>query len=258
MSEQSTAGLHGPKWSLLAAEYEAFWAVVAEPVRVEVAAHVGIGPGTRLLDVGCGPGTLLRFAADRGAQVSGIDAAEGMVARARARVPGADVRVGAMERLPWDDDAFDVVCAFNAVQFAADRVAVVREMDRVRVPGGAIAIATWGPAERCEQNVIGDALEALAGQEQAGVHPLGDDGVLVALLEQAGAPPRLTGELDVPLILADRAALERAFWVDVIDVGLLETVDEATARAAIVAAAEPFRRTDGSYRLANEYRYAVA
>jgi SAM-dependent methyltransferase len=254
----STADHHGPRWSLVAAEYEAFWAAIAEPVRVEIAAHVGIGPGVRLLDVGCGPGTQLRFAADRGAVVSGLDAADGMVARARERVPGADVRVGAMERLPWEDGAFDVVTAFNAVQFAADRATAVREMDRVRAPGGSIAVATWGPPERCEQFVIGDALEALAGGEVTGTHPLGGDGVLVALLEAAGVPPRVTGEVDVPLILADRAALERAFWVDVIDVGLLETVDEATARAAIAGAAEPFRRADGSYRLQNVYRYAVA
>jgi SAM-dependent methyltransferase len=258
MAEQTTAGIHGPRWSRVAAEYEAFWAAMAEPVREEIAGHVGIGPGTRLLDVGCGPGTLLRFAARRGAQVSGLDAAEGMVARARAAVPDADVRVGAMERLPWDDGAFDVVTAVNAVQFAADRVRVVREMDRVRAAGGHIAVATWGPPERCQQFVIGDALEALAGGGQTGTHPLGADGVLAGLFEAAGLPPRVTGEVDVPLVLPDRAALERAFWVDVIDVGLLEHVDEATARAAIVDAAAPFRRAGGGYRLENVYRYAVA
>jgi SAM-dependent methyltransferase len=258
MADESTAGIHGPRWSLVAAEYEAFWAAMAEPVRVEIAAHAGVGPGTRLLDVGCGPGTLLRFAAGRGAEVSGLDAAEGMVARARAAVPGADVRVGAMERLPWDDGAFDVVTAFNAVQFAADRVGVLREMDRVRAPGGHLAVATWGPPERCEQFVIGDALEALAGGGQTGTHPLGADGVLAGLFEAAGLATRVTGEVEVPLLLADRAALVRAFWVDVIDVGLLEHVDEATARGAIVAAAEPFRRADGGYRLENVYRYAIA
>jgi SAM-dependent methyltransferase len=257
MSVRTTAGIHGPKWSRLAADYEAFWSRLAEPVRAQIADHTGIGPGTRLLDVGCGPGAMLRFAADRGARVSGLDAAEGMIAHARALVPDADLRVGPMERLPWDDGAFDVVTAFNAVQFAADRAGALREMDRVRARGGHVAVASWGPPERCQQFVIGDALEALAGQEQAGTHPLGADGVLAELFEAAGLTPRITGEVEAPMVLPDRAALETAFWVDVVDIGLLERVDEATARAAIASAAEPFRRPDGSYRLENVFRFAV-
>lgn len=46
-------------------------------------------------------------------------------------MPDADLRVGAMEQLPWPDDSFDVVTAINAVQFAADVGAAVAEAARV-------------------------------------------------------------------------------------------------------------------------------
>lgn len=88
---ESTAGKQGPVWSAIAEAYDRSWTGLAEPARVEIAAVCGIGRGTRLLDVGCGPGTLLGSCAARGAVVAGLDAAEGMVALARARAPEADV-----------------------------------------------------------------------------------------------------------------------------------------------------------------------
>ena len=84
--------------------------------------------------MGCGTGELCRLAADRGATVSGIDAAEGMIDRARARLSDADLRVGAIENLPWDDDSFDVVTGFNSFQFAAERLDGFREARRVARP----------------------------------------------------------------------------------------------------------------------------
>ena len=55
-----------------------------------------------MLDVGCGSGEFCGLAAARGAVVSGIDAAEGMIEAARRLVLDGDFRVGAMERLPWE------------------------------------------------------------------------------------------------------------------------------------------------------------
>jgi ubiquinone/menaquinone biosynthesis C-methylase UbiE len=101
------------------------------PAFEAVADATGISPGTRVLDIGCGSGEFSGLASARGALVSGIDAAEGMIEIARRLAPGADLRVGAMERLPWDEDTFDVVAWFNAFQFAADMVVALREAKRV-------------------------------------------------------------------------------------------------------------------------------
>ena len=81
---------------------------------------VDLGPGARVLDVGCGSGDLLAHLAQRGFATAGIDPAPGMVALARDRVPAADIRSGDAEDLPWTADVFDLVTAVNALQFADD------------------------------------------------------------------------------------------------------------------------------------------
>jgi len=109
----------------------------------------GVEPGQRALDVGCGPGAVTKaLAAILGADhVAAIDPTESFAEACRARVPGADVRVGSAEGLPFDDDAFDAVLAQLVVNFMDDAPTAVREMRRVTKPGGVVAAATWDYAE---------------------------------------------------------------------------------------------------------------
>src|SRR5215217_6554434 len=73
----------------------------------------GVRRGQRALDVGCGPGPLSSALARAvGAEnVAAVDPSEPFVAACRMRVPGADVRVGVGERLPFADGGFDAVLA---------------------------------------------------------------------------------------------------------------------------------------------------
>src|SRR5215218_10358959 len=99
----SSAASEGPEWSARATAWAKHWGEFTLPALDVVADATGIGAGTAVLDVGCGSGEFCRLAAARGAKVSGIDAAEGMIEIARRLVPGADLRVGAAERLPWGE-----------------------------------------------------------------------------------------------------------------------------------------------------------
>src|SRR5688500_18415613 len=67
-----------------------------------------VRPGQRVLDVGCGPGPLTKVLADviGAEQVAGVDPSEPFVEACRKRIPGADVRVGVGEALPFADDEF--------------------------------------------------------------------------------------------------------------------------------------------------------
>ena len=105
-------------------------------------------PGQLVLDIGCGVGAFLRLVADRGARAFGLDASEALIELARSRLPDADLRVGDMEALPYDDDAFDLVTGFNSFFFANDIVAALREAGRVAKPGAPVVIQVWGPHER--------------------------------------------------------------------------------------------------------------
>jgi ubiquinone/menaquinone biosynthesis C-methylase UbiE len=108
-------------------------------------AAAGIGPGQRVLDVGCGPGPLTRALAGRlgSESVAAVDPSEPFVETCRSRVPGADVRVGVGEQLPFAADEFDAVLAQLVVQLMDDADAGVQEMARVARPGGTIAACTW-------------------------------------------------------------------------------------------------------------------
>src|SRR5579875_3533595 len=93
------------------------WAALAEPSNRPlfdaVLARVVPTPGMSLLDVGCGSGYALAMAAERGAAVTGIDITPELLEIAAERVPAAALVAGTMDALPWADESFDAVTAFN-------------------------------------------------------------------------------------------------------------------------------------------------
>ena len=188
----TSALLQGPRWSARASDWAELAAGISMPAWEAVADAVAVGPGTRVLDVGCGSGVFCRLAAARGAAASGIDAAEGMISVARRHVPGADLRVGAMERLPWDDAMFDVVTGFNALQFAADVLAALAEARRVARPGGRIAICNWSQPDDSDLFTVLAPLPALQPPREPSPPPpappaIGKPGVLERLARQAAS-----------------------------------------------------------------------
>jgi ubiquinone/menaquinone biosynthesis C-methylase UbiE len=104
-----------------------------------------IAPGARVLDVGCGPGALTRVLADMvgGENVAAIEPSEQLAAVCAERVPGADVRLGGAESLPWPRGTFDAALSQLVVNFMSDAPAGVAEMRRVVRPGGTVASCTW-------------------------------------------------------------------------------------------------------------------
>lgn len=122
--------------------YMGRYSVRLAPALIEFA---DIAPGARVLDVGCGPGALTRALADVvGAKhVAAIDPSEQLVAVCAERVPGADVRLGSAESLPWARATFDAALSQLVVNFMSDAEAGVAEMRRAVRPRGTIASCTW-------------------------------------------------------------------------------------------------------------------
>jgi SAM-dependent methyltransferase len=125
--------------------YSQFMGRYSEPLADQYVELVGVGPGQRPLDVGCGPGVLTARLAQRcGADaVAAVDPSTSFVAAARERLPGVDVREAAAEDLPFADDEFDAALAQLVVHFMADPVAGLREMGRVTRPGGSVSASVW-------------------------------------------------------------------------------------------------------------------
>ena len=168
-----------------------------------VAELAGVGPGDRVVDVGCGPGRFLREAAERGATAVGVEPSGQMRRMAGWRTPGSlgdRVRVveGTAERLPLEDGVATVVSAVASFHHWADPEAGLAEASRVLRPGGRLLIAErlarprgWfrGHALTWEQGqeLVAQVERAGFAEVAAGRHVLGRDGVLaVQALRPAG------------------------------------------------------------------------
>jgi SAM-dependent methyltransferase len=133
------------QFSAPADHYDRFMGRYVPTLAVALADAAGVQPGMRALDVGCGPGGLTReLAARLGADhVAAVDPAEQFADACRVRNPGADVRVGTAEALPFEDDSFDAALSSLVVGFMRDAAAGAREMARVTRPGGVVASCMW-------------------------------------------------------------------------------------------------------------------
>lgn len=112
--------------------------------------------GVRLLDVGCGPGTITADFARRLSPdaVVGIDASAQVIGEAQRDHPGVSFATGDVYRLDFPDASFDIVHAHQVLQHLADPVAALKEMRRVTAPGGMVAVRdsdygsfTWHPGD---------------------------------------------------------------------------------------------------------------
>jgi len=111
----------------------------------DLALSVHAAPG-RVLDVGCGTGYLLRLLARRcpqATELAGIDAAPSMIEAAEQAADDRRLRfaVGTAERLPYPDDAFDLVVSTTSFDHWSDQRAGLSECARVLAPGGHLMLA---------------------------------------------------------------------------------------------------------------------
>ena len=102
-----------------------------------------------VLDVGCGPGPLVSALAAlvTAERVAAVDPSPDFVEACRARVPGADVRVGAAEELPDFGHPFDVVTSQLVVNFMTDAETGVKAMRSAARAGGTVTSCVWDYAE---------------------------------------------------------------------------------------------------------------
>ncbi|HKW13192.1 MAG TPA: class I SAM-dependent methyltransferase [Candidatus Krumholzibacteria bacterium] len=165
---------------------------------VTEAAH--IQPGQRVLDVGCRTGYLAREArrkVEQSGQVVGVDASAAMLAVGSKIAPDVEFRMASPEALPFEDGTFDAVLNQFGLAYLTDRLAAVREMQRVLKSGGSLAVAAWDILENVPAYAILIALlQYLVGKRAADVlrlpFSLGDPEVLRRLFSEAGMTVEIT------------------------------------------------------------------
>jgi SAM-dependent methyltransferase len=242
--------------------YEVFMGRYSRSLAPEFARAAGVAEGERVLDVGCGTGALtVVLAGVVGADgVAAVDPSEPFVEQCRENVPGADVRVGPAESLPFADGEFDRSLAQLVFHFVEDPAAAVVEMARVTRPGGVVAACVWdmtggmtmikgywdavaevGVAGRSEEERFGGRPGQLASLwGDAGLRAVRDESLTVSTSYrdfeelwatfQGGVGP--VGVHAVSLEGEQRTAVREAFWRRV---GSPEGPFELTATAWLAA-----------------------
>lgn len=157
---------------------------------------VGVNPGERVLDVGCGTGRLGQYAADlvgpTGA-VFGIDPLPLRVGIAASKHPRFRARVGRAEDLSaFSDQSFDLVYANSVFHWVADKALALREALRVLKPGGRIAVNS-ADGDHAHQSVrfvrealLEEGLSDVAAAREGGHNYRVNAGEFQSLLEGAG------------------------------------------------------------------------
>lgn len=251
----------GTLWGAAAEDFAELVEPAGTPIYEAAFDEVGLAPGTRLLDVGCGAGLALQHADRRGAMVAGLDASEQLLAIARSRLPDADFQQGDIEELPYADGCFDTVTAFNSVQYATDRTQALREIKRVARTGASVAIATWGDPERCEARALIAAIGALLPAPppgNGGPFALAAPGALESLVESARLSAQRAFEVPTPFVYPDLKAALRAN----LSVGPSRLAVERVGADRITEVAtevlERFTQPDGTIRIDNVFRVVIA
>ena len=230
-------------WGRRAVEF----ATLSEPTncREYLAMHhrLGVDAGDRLLDVACGAGLAVELAGLRGARCAGIDASPRLIAVARDRNPDADLRVGDMHALPWDDGAFDIVTSFRGIWGTTP--GAIAEVHRVLVPGGQVGLTVWGHI-KASPGAWALAPFSLAAapkvQNQAAMVALGRPGAGEAFLHDAGFTN--VERVDIPFVFefADPEAYARALASTGPAFEAIEAVGEAAfLQSAVETAREKVR-----------------
>jgi ubiquinone/menaquinone biosynthesis C-methylase UbiE len=246
-------------WGELWGDRPAAWAVTEQqqtPVYEDALRCIGLRPDMHVLDVGCGTGVFLRMCADRGATVSGLDAAPGLLELARERVPEADLRLADLQALPYDDGSFDVVTGFTSFFFADDMVAALREAARVARRGAPVVIQAFGRPEQCELEAVKLAVAAHrpGGTEEQYWRP----GIVDEIATAAGLRIERSFDTVYAYSYANADALAEAMLAAGGAAAVAGPENESALREDIIRALAGSRKADGSYRVSNEWHMVVA
>lgn len=218
------------------------WAEIQErmlvPLYEAVYDRLEIGPGDRLLGLGCGAGLPLLLASGRGAVATGVETDPARRALARERL------LEVLATPPAPAVPYDVLLAFSPGPGT-----LAAALPALRRSGGTVVLADWGPAERCTvPSVLGGG-------------PVARD--LDAMVARAGLVPDGSGRVFCPFGYADvdsavRGLLSTGLYPGAPSAGRFDLADTALAEKELAEALHPYERPDGAVWLPNIFRYVIA
>lgn len=252
----STRSIQGELWSI-APDY---WANHFEPWFLPIyrksLSQLNLTAGQTLLDAGCGSGLFSYMANKTGAKVTGIDAAPGLLELASKRNPGGEFSEADLEALPFEDDSFDVVTAFNSLQYAGSFEMALTEAARVMRPGGKLAIAVWDKPEMSDAIHVLKSISALLPPPAPGTpgpFALSEDGKMEGLCQTAGLHMLTKEVISCPFVYRSKTEGLQSFMGTGPAALALKANSQEKVENSIIGALKQFELADDIHFLVNQY-----
>ena len=252
-------------WDRAAHDYERAWRDQLEPAQTRMLALAGIRPGDQVLDVACGTGLVTFRAAEMTGpkgRVVGVDISDEMIERARRRAAelntaNVSFQRSDAEKLPLEDESFDVVLCALGLMYVPDPTLAVAEMHRTLKPGGIAAAAVWGRRENCGWAAIFSIVDLRVKSEVCPLFfQLGTGASLRGTFERAGLEPAAMERMNTLLRYgSSEEALAAAFAGGPVALAY-SRFDPATrdeAHADYLESISGFRDVDGGYAIPGEF-----
>lgn len=134
------------EYSRLAPLYDRRWSFYIDSTVQETINRLAISPHDRVLDLGCGTGTLLQRLIHLAPEAAfwGLDPSPEMLSVARQKLPSSvALHLGTADQLPFPNESFDVVISTNAFHYFRHPSHAIQEAKRVLKPDGRLVITDW-------------------------------------------------------------------------------------------------------------------
>lgn len=159
MDPEAIRAFEHARWERAASVYSASFGVATRLFCEPLLDAAGVGAGTQVLDLACGPGVVAGMAAARGAVVCGLDFSAAMLAEARATHRSVQFVGGDAEAVPLPDASFDAVVSNFGLHHVPRPALALAEARRVLRPGGRVAFTFWaGHAENIAWKLVFNAV----------------------------------------------------------------------------------------------------
>jgi ubiquinone/menaquinone biosynthesis C-methylase UbiE len=253
--------VQGQLWGKSSKEWAAIQEQTGMPGYTYALNFLKLTPNIKVLDVGCGSGLFSSMAAKAGADVTGIDASEALIAEAKLRDPAVKFMTGEMEELPFAADTFDVVCGFNSFQYAASTENALTEAKRVLRDGGKLAVMIWGNRGDCEAATYLKAIGSIMPPSPpgaAGPFALSENQLLERILKEVGFKIISQADIDAVWDYPDtETALKGLMAVGPV-ARAIESNGFQKVYDTVLAAVQPYIKSNGHVVYNNKFRIVIS
>ncbi len=257
----STKTTQGQLWSVAPKHWSQHFEPWFLPMYKTALRQLQLNEDHLLLDAGCGSGMFSAMAVNEGAEVVGIDAAPGLLEVARQRNPNNNFLEEDLEALPFDDNSFDVVTAFNSLQYAGSFEKALAEATRVLKPGGKIVIGIWDQPQYSEATEILKAIGSLLPPPppgKPGPFALSEDGRIEEACLNAELKLLYKSSIPCPFLFGNLRHGVDAFMGTGPAAIALNSHSKAKVEETIEQAFRPFHITDDFFFLQNKFLLFIA